>query len=381
MDVINARAFGLGEQVVMILQGQLVNQSTASNLVGQKSPGGWTIVRQLPRPGEAGAEDQTGSWFSIGYIATKDGKEAFLKVIDIERALLPREGTTLIGRLKEVTDSHGFECSILDICTKAKLDRIVRILEKGELPPLAGTLVPVPYILFELADGDVRKVVSRSNKLDDAWRLKVLHDVAVGLQQLHGQEIAHQDLKPSNVLIFDGAGKGAKIGDLGRASRKGMDANHDNLVIAGARNYAPPEQIYGIIPERWVERRESCDLYHLGTLAMFIFAGVTPTDRYLQELHEDIRPRVWQGKGTCEYSVALPVLTATFTALVEEIKADLPVWAKDELAQILLNACNPDYKKRGDPDARKRAGSPIGIDTFVSRFDRLAKRALVELRT
>jgi serine/threonine protein kinase len=364
----------------MIPRENVVNQSATSNLVGQKTPGGWTIVRQLPRPGEVGAEDQTGSWFSIGCIATKDGNEAFLKVIDVERALAPREGTTVMERLKEVADSHGFECSILDICTKAKLDRIVRILEKGELPPLPGTLAPMPFILFELADGDVRKIVSRSNKLDDAWRLQVLHDVAVGLQQLHGQEIAHQDLKPSNVLIFDGAGKGAKIGDLGRASRKGMEANHDNLVIAGARNYAPPEQVYGIVPEQWVDRRESCDLYHLGTLSMFVFAGVTPTDRYLQALHEDIRPRSWRGKGTCDYASALPVLTATLSALVEEIKPDLPEWSQDELAQIFMNACNPDYKKRGDSDARKRVGNPSGIDTFVSRFDRLAKRALVELR-
>ena len=261
----------------MFLQQNVTNQSAADNLVGQTLPSGWTISKQLPRAGEVGAEEQTGSWFSIGYIATDGEKKAFLKVIDVERALEPRAGTTLMGRLKELTDSHSFECSVLDICTNAKLDRIVRIIEKGELPPPPGAFAAVPYILFELADGDVRKIVSKTNKLDDAWRLKVLHDVAVGIQQLHSQRIAHQDLKPSNILIFDQTGKGAKIGDLGRASLAGMEANHDRLVIARAPNYAPPEQIFGIVPEQWIDRREGCDLYHLGSLAMFIFAGVTLT--------------------------------------------------------------------------------------------------------
>lgn len=348
--------------------------------MGQSLPGGYTITRQLPRPGSAGATDLTGSWFSIGYIASNGNKEAFLKVIDVQQALAAQPGSTLMERLKQVADSHSFECSILDICSKAKLDRIVRILDKGELPPPHGAFIPIPYILFELADGDVRKIVSRTSKIDDAWRFRVLHNVAVGLQQLHGQQIAHQDLKPSNILLFEQDGKGAKIGDLGRASRRGMDAGHDEFSIAGAKNYAPPEQVYGIRPERWEDRREGCDLYHLGSLATFMFSGTTPTDYYLQVLSPEIRPAIWLGSSTCDYQTALPILTSVFTAFVDLITQDIPPWARDELSQIIVNACNPDYTKRGDPDARKRTGNPIGIDAFVSRFDRLSKRAEVELR-
>lgn len=355
--------------------------SHAENLVGAQLADGWVITRKLPKPGSEGAEDLTGSFFSIGYIASKDKKEAFLKVIDVEAALRMNSTTaSLIERLKIVTDSHTFECSILDVCHKAKLDRIVRILLKGELPPPPGSFIPVPYILFELADGDVRKIVSRTNRLDDAWRLHVLHDVAVGLQQLHSQDIAHQDLKPSNVLIFEQDGKGAKIGDLGRASRRGMESGHDENTIAGAIAYAPPEQIFGLKPERWEERREGCDLYHLGTLAAFLFAGTTPTDYYLHALHPDVRPRPWLGVGKCDYQTALPLLLSTFTAFIAQIRQDLPNWAADELSQLIMHACNPDYEKRGDPNARTQAHRPLGIETFVSRFDRLAKRAEVELR-
>ena len=44
---------------------------------------------------------------------------------------------------------------------------------------------------------------------------RTLHHIAVGLQQLHGEGIAHQDLKPSNVLFFETFG--AKLADLGCA--------------------------------------------------------------------------------------------------------------------------------------------------------------------
>jgi serine/threonine protein kinase len=353
-----------------------------ANLIGVIIKDDWKIVEQLPRPGELGAEDLTGSFFSIGYIASNGKKEAFVKIIDIQSALHAAPGSTLMDRLKVVTDSHSFECAILDICHKAKLDRVVQIIGQGEIPAPPGAVFPfpIPYIMFERADGDVRQIITRANKIDDALRFKVLHEVAVGIQQLHGQQIAHQDLKPSNVLLFQKDGEGAKLGDVGRSSHKAIDAHHNTEVIAGARIYAPPEQAYNITPPRWEDRREGCDLYHLGTLATFLFAGVTPTEHYIVDLPHNVRPRLWRGSGNCDYQTALPALMASFTVFVKEIRQDMPDWAADELSMLVFNACNPDFTKRGDPDARKRAGSPIGIREFVSRFDRLAKLALVNTR-
>lgn len=355
----------------------------ADNLLGITINGVWQITEQLPRPGTTGAEDLTGAWFSAGYIATNGKKKAFVKVIDVHKALQNLGTSTLMERIKTVADSHTFECSVLDICDKAKLDRVVTILAQGELnvpAPLGVLPIPLPFIMFELADGDVRKIIAKAAQIDDIWRFNVLHDVAVGLQQLHSKKIAHQDLKPSNVLLFDSEKRGAKIGDLGRASVMGKNADHDGFAIAGAKNYAPPEQIYGVRPERWEDRREGCDLYHLGSLATFIFAGVAPNTYFAQVLPIEIKPPMWHGAGTCDYQTALPVLTSSLASFVQSISADLPGWAVPELSQMILNACNPDYAKRGDPGTRKQVGSPIGIDTFVSRFDRLAKRAVIEAK-
>jgi serine/threonine protein kinase len=352
------------------------------SLVGTPIDGGWTIIEEMPRPGASGAEDLTGGCFSVGCIVErtrgKKTERAFLKVIDVNLAAATFPGDIMRG-LKIATDSYTIEHTILDICKSARLDRIIRVLAIGQLPAVAGAL-PAPYILFEKADGDLRKLVGRSNSFDTAWKLKVLHDIAVGLQQLHQQKIAHQDLKPSNVLIFNDDGQGAKIGDLGRSSFQGLTAPHDGYVVAGATAYAPPEQVFGITPARWEDRREGCDIYHLGTVAFFLFAGQVPNEYYRTSLAPEVLPVAWGGLGKTNYALALPFFTASLTQFIAKIGADFPEWGRDEMSQILFNACEPDYEKRGDPDARKRVGSPLGIETFVSRFDRLSRRALVHLK-
>lgn len=155
-----------------------------SNLVGSTLCDGWKIVDELPRPGSGGASELTGGFFSIGCIAHRDGtsglEKAFVKVIDVAKAaeLYPND---FMKGMQLVTNAYSNECSILDICETARLDRIVRVLGKGQLPPAGARTLPLPYIIFEHADGDLRKLVSASTKFEDAWKLRVLHDVAVGL--------------------------------------------------------------------------------------------------------------------------------------------------------------------------------------------------------
>lgn len=182
------------------------------------------------------------------------------------------------------------------------------------------------------------------------------------------------------MLVFNTDGEGAKIGDLGRASLQGQLAPHDGLNIAGARAYAPPEQAYGISPSRWEDHRESCDLYHLGSLTCFLLTGRLPNDYFRRHLDSAILPAIWGGLGKSEFSLALPFLREALTTFVAEIATDFPSWGREELSQIILNTCDPDFGKRGDPGARARSGSPLGLETFVSRFDRLARRALVKTR-
>lgn len=358
-------------------------ENPAFDLVGRTIADGWLVEKRLPRAGEPGAEDLTGSFFSVGYIATKGNKKAFVKAIDVQGVISDRDsGLRLVERLKLMTDRHTFESAILDACKKAKLDRIVQVIAADEIElPGAPLGIEVPYIMFELADGDVRKAIGSSNRIDDAWRFRILHDVAVGIQQLHRNDISHQDIKPSNILVFNQGPAQAKIGDLGRSSRRGMQAEHDVFDVPGAPRYAPPEQVFGIRAERWEDRREGCDVYHLGSLAAYLFSGVVLSVHLAQALPLELRPFAWGGKAGCDYETALPNLRTALTDFVRLAQPHFPTWAADELSQIILSACDPDYTLRGDPAARRRTGSPVGIDAYVSRFDRLAKQAGVKNRS
>lgn len=349
------------------------------DLLGMQLEDGWTIAEMISRAGTPGAEAFSGGFFSQGYIAIKGEKSAFVKVIDVAKAL--SKGGNVMATMNNISQNFQFECSILEACRTARMDRIVEVIGQGEMnPPTHWLPFNIPYIMFEKADGDLRREVKKMDSLSAAWILKILHNVAVGLQQLHGQKIAHQDLKPSNVLLFESSKNGAKIGDLGRAATINLTANHDSFEVPGAPTYAPPEQVYGVRPTDWVDRKDACDLYQLGAIASFLFAGVTPTMYYITNVNKNILPKIWGGNHKCDYETALPILMSAFTQFLNIVRNNLPDSIVDEMTLLISNACHPDYKKRGDPASRRRVGRPIGIETFASRFDRLSKAALIDAK-
>jgi serine/threonine protein kinase len=136
------------------------------------------------------------------------------------------------------------------------------------MQPMEGRVF---YLIFEMAEGDVRVQMNVTTKFDAVWCMRALKDISLGLWQVHKEMIAHQDAKPSNVLTYPGPT--FKIADFGRASRRGHSAWHDDLKVAGDRSYAPPEQLYGFLHPDFIPRRMGCDLYMLGNLAAFLFRG------------------------------------------------------------------------------------------------------------
>ena len=345
-------------------------------LEGRQLGNDWTVIQRLPIRGEVGAEGKTGGNFSVGYIVERTGKQAFMKVFDIANAFAsPPERIAL--ELHRISSAYLHEKELLELCRSAKLDRIVQVLDSGTIAD--GPHPPLFYLIFEQADRDIRAALGALGTIHDAWKFKHLHQVAVGLSQLHRHKVAHQDLKPSNVLLFEQANEGAKIADLGRASRVGKEAEHDSFMIAGDPSYAPPEQMYGFRAPDWVDRREACDLYHLGALICFLFSGMSPTVRVLSIMGQGMWPLPfgrWQGG----YQDAVPFLTAAFTKFMAELKPLLPEWCRQELFELIQNACHPDLSNRGDPAARKMVGRPVGIDRYISRLQLLAKKGEIQAR-
>jgi len=125
--------------------------------------------------------------------------------------------------------------------------------------------------------------------------LKSLHDVAVGLKQLHGVEIGHQDLKPSNVLLYK-KGIISKIGDLRRSLCWDITAPHeDGGNFPGDFAYAPPEFLYRFIEPDFNLRVRATDMYLLGSLVVFYFTGANMTALIAKNMDVNFRWDKWGG--------------------------------------------------------------------------------------
>ncbi len=197
----------------------------AQQLVGKELPNDWKIEELADRP-----RDATGGYFSTSYIVRSgDGDRAFLKAMDYKKAL---ESQDPARELQAMTAAYNFERDLLEKCKTKRLSRIVRILDSGTLPSQAGDPSGVvQYLIFELADRDIRSFVAWGQTFETAWTLRTVHQAAAALQQLHSVEVAHQDLKPSNVLVFED--NRSKLADLGRAFDRHSTSPHDESPCAG----------------------------------------------------------------------------------------------------------------------------------------------------
>ena len=351
-----------------------IGLNAADDLEGQSLPGGWQVVRKrLLEPGD------TGGHFSINYwVENDDGRKGFCKVLNY--AWLKRVG--LFGgdpleELAHATALYQFERDLARACVD--LSRVVTAIDDGSIT-VDGYVEPlVSYIIFEQADRDIRRLLDAADRLDVAVRLRALHHLATGLQQLHGRGVAHQDVKPSNTLVFapDEVGRRTtKVGDLGRASVTGRPMQHDELEVVGDRTYGPPEGLYRAVPEGFGPRRLACDLYQLGSMICFVFTSSPINAILTTELHPAHGWGAWGGT----YEEVLPYVRDAFGRALEHVRAAVPEPLTDDVVALIGYLCEPDPKRRGHPRTRQLPGNPYALERIVSELDRLCRRAEVALR-
>lgn len=338
-------------------------RNPAAELEGMVLEGGWKVGPLLPRNPNA-----TGGTFCQCYkVRNENGEEAFLKALDFQAAFT--KGTDFI---QKITILFNFERDLLEICGRKGMDRVVRAIGSGSV--LRNPNNPfdlVPYLIFEAATGDIRLHLDQEEDSKSiAWKLRAIHHVAVGLKQLHTSEIAHQDLKPSNVLVFYVRDllSVSKIADLGRASRSGVPSPYDDDAWAGDRSYAPPEIMYGYLDPDWSRRRIAADLYMLGGLISFIFVQTTSVASLLQNLQLPFWPGNW-GKSFPE---VLPYLMNAFSEAARLFDERIPEKLQPDLRTLYEMLCNPDPSKRVPRNVPVNKNS---LEKILSNLDLLAARA------
>lgn len=335
--------------------------------------GRWSVVRRI-RP-QAG---HTGGFFSVGYVVEQlndsgvpTGNRAFLKALDYSK--WPCLGVPFADALASLSAAFVFERDLVQECANRRMSNVVLGIDSGEVVvPGHGELSPVSFIVFEEASGDVRKRMDAQVLFDNAWALRVLHNVANGLRQLHQANIAHQDLKPSNVLLFEDQ---SKIGDLGRAFQPGTTPPHAGAIVPGDSTYAPPELLYGQADPDATLRCRAAEAYHLGSMVAFMFTKVSVTAAIASHIDPNLWYRSWGGT----YTQALPHVRDAFDHAVGDLEAELPEILRGDVAALVRELCDPDPRQRGNP---KRTGvQRYSMERYVSILDRLSRRTETTLRS
>ncbi len=336
----------------------------AEMLSGLELSNGWVVIDRIPSfPGG------TGSTFSTPYIVERDERRAFLKAIDFTRALADDDPARA---LEQLTRIFNFERDLVKACTDRRMRNVIRVLDEGSTSvPNSGPVPRVNYLIFELADGDIRRIMRLNADLDATWAFRSLKEVALGIAQLHDAGIAHQDLKPSNVLDVQGI---YKVADLGRASRRSERGPFDDLRCAGDPHYITPEQMYGFTLTDWDARRRASDLYHLGSLLLFLLTGVTASAALYGNLAPAHLPPPWGTWGGTFDQVVVHLREGT-----GRVTDDIPVFSDPQIHENVVarfvELCDPDPRTRGHPKNRIGTGSQYSLERYVSHFDALSARA------
>lgn len=337
----------------------------AEQLAGLDLGNGWTVVERVKRKKNA-----TGGNFSVGYWAKhSDGTRGFLKALDYTWAFQHPDTAAV---LHSMTQAYLFEKQLCEKC--GHLSKVVRALHSDaiHLDPNDPTK-KVEYLIFERADEDIRSHLDAQHILDVVFLLRTLHQVATGLRQLHQTDVAHQDLKPSNVLLYDG-GDTSKICDLGRAWDKHTSAGHNTLAVAGDPTYAPVEGMYEFKSNDYRARRFGCDLYHLGSLAVFLFARTHATTVVVNNLAPEHRSGFWGGT----YHEVLPYVQAAWERGLNQIEPYFPELIREPMLTAISQLCEPDISRRGHPLSGRV--NQFSLERYLSLFDLLAYRTQVLLR-
>jgi len=137
---------------------------------------------------------------TLAFEATdSNNRKALVKVLDLRvNDDAPDELKDLEMRLKV----FNYQRELIERLAREKLHGVVRGLHAGSIPFPGAPLGRVYYLIFEWSDDDLRSQVTLHERFDVGYALRVLHQAATGLHELHFRQIAHQSVRPANVVFL-----------------------------------------------------------------------------------------------------------------------------------------------------------------------------------
>jgi serine/threonine protein kinase len=272
-----------------MLGGMAVSGGTRRELEPGDKLGGYTLEESL---GEGGM----GLVFRA---RAEDGREVALKVLKIELAgdlVFQHRFRQEARAASEVHDPH-----------------LVPIIEAAEAD--GRHYLAVDYV----PGGSLGDRITESKTLGIAELVKVISEVAAGLDALHAAGIVHRDIKPHNIL-FSADGR-AMLTDFGLAKGPAYTVLTRPGQVMGTLDYLAPELIRG------QPATPLTDVYALGCLAFECATGKAPfADKGIFEVglaHLEESPP----DPRADRPELSPALAAALLSALEKDPADRPAGA------------------------------------------------------
>ncbi|KAG8721989.1 hypothetical protein FRC08_008085 [Ceratobasidium sp. 394] len=131
---------------------------------------------------------------------------------------------------------------------------------------------PLYFVTQLFQHGNINQYLAKT-EAPGRERGRLLHEIALGMQYLHGRKIIHGDLKPANVLVSDSLQ--ACIADFGLSQMK-LDLNERSSIGSGRREVAAGSPRY-FSPEAWKGQISfSSDVFAFAMTAFEVFSSTPP---------------------------------------------------------------------------------------------------------
>ena len=129
----------------------------------------------------------------------------------------------------------------------------------------------LPWLVMEKMDCSLTDYldVHKPNEVSFQTRISILHDVTLGLQYLHVQDIIHRDLSSNNILLTKQLV--AKIADLGVAKVIDPNRTKSHSQAPGTIIFMPPEAL--LVRPRY---GKPVDVFSLGCVMMHMMTHIWP---------------------------------------------------------------------------------------------------------
>ncbi len=126
------------------------------------------------------------------------------------------------------------------------------------------------YIAYQYTAGRTFREALRAGELDDARAVEASAQVLEGLAHAHERGIVHRDVKPSNVLLADGAAVDARVLDFGLAQIPEAETLTAAGDVPGTLAYIAPERLAG------ETATAAADVWAVGVMLWEALAGRHP---------------------------------------------------------------------------------------------------------